>query len=264
MPRRRLMSERVPADLSDAVREQYARPPEDATRSAHLAMIAAEARASREAHGARSPGRTRLAMPPRLRLALTLGAVALSLPLAMVGLAVAGVKLPDQVGSAFESVGVELPNQADEVAENATDRARGDRDASDGGESNAAGENRGGPNASSDESRGRTRSEGSSAGSAQGAGPADGGRSRGEDGQQGAPSHSQQGGSGVGTPPPHAQDSAGGSPPHAQDSTGGPPPHSNGTPAPNAQGAAPIRPPQANGVPGGDRADPLDLAPAKP
>ncbi|HEX2358696.1 MAG TPA: hypothetical protein VHH72_02640 [Solirubrobacterales bacterium] len=53
----------------------------------------------------------------RLGLAVRIAFVVALLPLFSAGLAVAGVKLPGPAQSVFESVGIDLPNQADEPAE---------------------------------------------------------------------------------------------------------------------------------------------------
>ena len=75
----------------------------------------------------------------RLRLAVLAAAVAV-LPVLMAGLAYAGVDLPDAVDDAFESAGVDLPNQSQaEATCRAGGEGKGDRGKSESASKNAAG-----------------------------------------------------------------------------------------------------------------------------
>ena len=78
----------------------------------HLAEISAATAAAAQAQ----PRPERRAAPTR-RLALTLAALALSVPVLATGLAFAGVALPGPAHSAFERIGIELPNQGESAAE---------------------------------------------------------------------------------------------------------------------------------------------------
>ena len=110
----------VPEELADAVRRAYVAPVDDATAERHVAAIAA---AARETGTTPSPERVPVERHRRRawRPALAVGLSAVLLP---AGLAVAGVDLPDAVEKPYEVVGVELPNQASETAEERTKDVR--------------------------------------------------------------------------------------------------------------------------------------------
>lgn len=78
-----------------------------------LAQIARSASIEAEqGRGRRSSPRRR--RRPRLALAARVGIAVALIPLFLAGLAVAGVTVPDPARSAFETIGVEVPNQPDE------------------------------------------------------------------------------------------------------------------------------------------------------
>jgi hypothetical protein len=78
-----------------------------------LAQIARSASIEAEqARGRRTSPRAR--RRPRLALLARVGIAVALVPLLLAGLAVAGVTIPDPARSAFETIGVELPNQPDE------------------------------------------------------------------------------------------------------------------------------------------------------
>lgn len=95
-------------------------PPGDrAAMAVRLAEQARIARAEQPAIPVTIPRR-----PRRLRLAAQAAVAVVLVPLAGAGLAAAGVKLPGAAQSAFEKVGIELPNQAEPARdEPATDPA---------------------------------------------------------------------------------------------------------------------------------------------
>lgn len=100
-----------PAAFAGALRAALV-PPEAPNARRLVPMLAETARASA------AEASTRRIRAPRRRIAIAARiafAVAL-LPVLSAGLAVAGVKLPEPAQSAFERVGIELPNQADESA----------------------------------------------------------------------------------------------------------------------------------------------------
>jgi hypothetical protein len=128
---------------------------------------------------------------PRRRLALV-GRIAIAvalLPLLTAGLAVAGVRLPDAAVSAFESVGVDLPNQT-ESDHRGVSSDDDDADPGAGGAEGAAGGDEAG--AGRDKGAGRADGKGqdqaSSHGSSKGNGP---------------PAHSNAGGNGGGSANAH-------------------------------------------------------------
>jgi hypothetical protein len=114
-------SEELAALLSD-LRAVYAGAPPAATEAAHLTAIAAAARTSAAEHeqlipvpGSLSPARRRprrRRKMTRKRLALLTVGLVLGASLAIVGLATAGITLPDAAQAPFDEIGVELPNQA--------------------------------------------------------------------------------------------------------------------------------------------------------
>ena len=143
--------------------------------------------------------RHRLALVARIAVAVAL------LPLLTAGLAVAGVRLPDAAVDGFDSVGVDLPNQAAPDESNGTGGSAGDEDrAGDSGEATSESGTAGRANA--DEKRGVGNGEG------QGKVPS-------HAGDGGRPSHSNAGGNGGG---------AGNGPPA---NPNGPPVNPNGPPA---------------------------------
>ncbi|MCP9491722.1 MAG: hypothetical protein MSC31_17885, partial [Solirubrobacteraceae bacterium MAG38_C4-C5] len=110
------------AGLVDDVRSTHLRPVARDTRERHLVAMAEAARLAPStdslppAH-ARSRRSLRSLMP-RNRFAATAVAVAattVAVGLSSAGLAVAGVNLPDPASTAFERVGLSLPNQVTEV-----------------------------------------------------------------------------------------------------------------------------------------------------
>jgi hypothetical protein len=106
-----------------------------------LAQIARSARIEAEqARGRRTspraPRRPRLALLARVGIAVAL------VPLLLAGLAVAGVTVPDPARSAFETIGVELPNQPDESSRGGDEGTLGPASTT-GPEHKAAGEENG-------------------------------------------------------------------------------------------------------------------------
>jgi hypothetical protein len=90
--------------LADAVRRAYVRPVDEATARRHVtAMVAAAASAGTEPVIRRAR--------PRRRVWRSVVATAAATVLAPVGLAVAGVALPDAVEEPYRAVGIELPHQ---------------------------------------------------------------------------------------------------------------------------------------------------------
>ena len=83
---------------------------------ARSATLETETRATRHAPRTRVR-RRRLALVARVAIGVAL------IPLALAGLAVAGVNLPEPARDAFDSVGVNLPNQASDQAESATQKS---------------------------------------------------------------------------------------------------------------------------------------------
>jgi hypothetical protein len=106
-----------------------------------LARIARSASIEGEqARGRRSSHRAR--PRPRLALVARVGIAVGLLPLLLAGLAVAGVTVPDPARSAFETVGVELPNQPDESSRGGDEGTLGPGSAT-GQEQKAAGKAKG-------------------------------------------------------------------------------------------------------------------------
>jgi hypothetical protein len=246
--------EEMPEGLEEALRRAFLDGPPPRTMERHLAMIdAARAEAAtREADAtpAVAPGRRQWrAASPRVRLVIVIAAAVLGLPVVFSGLALAGVHLPEAVDSAFESVGIDLPNQPEDEGGDEADRTPGDEPGtreSAGGEPDAAsGDGADTVGGGADRRSGAQAEEGGSRPSDAdgGVGNGEGGRpSHAQDGQTGAPPHSEQGGQGAGTPAPHAQDGAGGPPPHAQDGVGGPPSHAQGGAAKEQRPVKPAAP----------------------
>jgi hypothetical protein len=97
-----------------ALRATYRAEPGAETVARQMAEIRAASAALPTSRPQRDPkGR---AAPVR-RIALALAALAVSLPILATGLAFAGVSLPGAAGSAFERVGIELPNQGESAGE---------------------------------------------------------------------------------------------------------------------------------------------------
>jgi hypothetical protein len=87
--------------------------PEEAVASRHLAAIAREAELVQTQSAPTSAAWRRTMIRNRvLRPLATLGAATLAVVLGTAGLAAAGVDLPDQAQTAFDKVGITLPNQA--------------------------------------------------------------------------------------------------------------------------------------------------------
>jgi hypothetical protein len=233
MPPRGRHTETLPTDLEEAIRRAFVEPPSQATADRHLAMLMSA--------GAQAPSRTqpaaggrRVLASPRLRLGIAVVAVVLALPVTFAGLAAAGVRLPDAVDSAFETAGIELPNQLPDGADEETGR---EAEPDSGPKDAARSEDESSSQADSGGDRGGRVAESKSSGNGSSAEPSEGNRPAGrppeaegagagdgsngppanaQGGQTGAPPHSQQGGQGAGDPPSHAQDGAGGPPPHSQ------------------------------------------------
>ena len=84
---------------------------------ARSATLEIETQATRGAARVPAWRRSRLALVARVAIAVAL------IPLALAGLAVAGVNLPQPARDAFDSLGVNLPNQASDQAEKATQKS---------------------------------------------------------------------------------------------------------------------------------------------
>jgi hypothetical protein len=95
------------------LRATYARNPDEAVATRHLAAIAREAELVQLRRAPEPAARRRTMIRNRfLRPAATLGAATLAAVLGTAGLAAAGVDLPDPATKAFERAGISLPNQA--------------------------------------------------------------------------------------------------------------------------------------------------------
>lgn len=129
----------------------------------------------------------------RLPLAARIAIAALLLPLLGASLAVAGVRLPDPAVSAFEAVGIELPNQA-ETSDGGV--SGGDDDAS--GEA-ATGGGAGGQGERSERADGKGQAGGQGKAKGNGAGQADPPPAAGQGNGNGPPAHSNAGGKGGGS-----------------------------------------------------------------
>lgn len=119
--------------VEQALRDEYLRGPAPEVAERHLAMIARAASApAAERRTLVGSERARSRFGRRPRLALAAVAAAFGLPISLAGLAVAGVDLPDPAVSAFEAIGIGLPNQSDDAkADGAKDRNGGASDARD-------------------------------------------------------------------------------------------------------------------------------------
>jgi hypothetical protein len=107
------------AGLVDDVRATHLRPVAQDTRERHLAAMAQTARLTPSTDPLPSvPARRSLrSLMPRNRFAAITAAIAattVTIGLGSAGLAVAGVNLPDPASTAFERLGLSLPNQATE------------------------------------------------------------------------------------------------------------------------------------------------------
>jgi len=101
------------AGFVDDLRAAYVRPPADEVAARHLAAIAREVELVPVRQTEKPVGWRRIMKRnPTLRPAVALGAATLAALFGSAGLAVAGVNLPDPAASAFERVGITLPNQA--------------------------------------------------------------------------------------------------------------------------------------------------------
>lgn len=265
MPPRGRHTETLPSDLEEAIRLAFVEPPSQATADRHLARLMST-RAQAPSRTQPTAGGRRILTSPRLRLGIATVAVVLALPVTFAGLAAAGVRLPDAVDSAFETAGIELPNQPpdgeDEQTARQAEPGHGPKDAARSEDESSSqvdsGGDRGGRDAES-ESSGYGRSAEPTAGNrpdgrppqAEGAGAGDGSNGRppnAQAGQTGAPPHSQQGGPGAGDPPSHAQDGAGWPPPYSQGG-GSQRPESAGPTMPSPQ-SKPMPPAADPGEPG--------------
>lgn len=212
-------NEGLPRDLEEAVRRAFVAPPAEETERRHLVAIAAAVEEAKRRPAPASPVSRRRTLA---RLAATGAAAALALPVALAGLAFAGVSLPDAADTAFESVGIDLPNQA------ADDEANGPEGTADGRERAGAEGKEGGEEAGDAGSAedGDSRPQGDEGGN--------GGESKSEADPNGPPEHANG-------PPDHATDGSTGAPPHSQQGGGGPPSHAtDGStgPPPQSQGDA--------------------------
>ena len=105
--------------------------PSEAARAAHLrAIMAAQEKLERVDAAAAKDRPKPFLRSFRWRIAFATVGAALAVPLASVGLATAGVALPAPLASAFEQVGVDLPNQADDVQEILESTSPAERDCS--------------------------------------------------------------------------------------------------------------------------------------
>ena len=99
------------AAFAQAVRSTLVEPPDPATAALLVPRLAAAARAAAPTRPVVRPAVT--VRPHRRWATVARVAVAVaSIPILFAGLAFAGVRLPGPADSAFETVGVELPNQA--------------------------------------------------------------------------------------------------------------------------------------------------------
>jgi hypothetical protein len=210
------------ANFARAVRTTLVTEPDPAVSAAMVRRLADESRASAAIAAERAQRRPTSVLEPsrrrsgaRRRLALVALAVA-ALPLVTAGLAVAGVKLPAAVDDAFQTVGVDLPNQTDSAGQGDSDA---DRDQGSG--------NDGTPGASPAAEPGGDKA-------------VKGGKRRGN----GPPDHSNAGGN----QSPGSNGKAKGKPasPPGQSGGGGPPPHSNAGGNGKGVGANGTPPGQAN------------------
>jgi hypothetical protein len=126
------------ANFSRAVRATLVTEPDPAVSATMVRRLADEARASGAIAAERAQRRPTSALQPtrrrssaRRRLALIALAIA-ALPLVTAGLAVAGVKLPAAVDDAFQTVGVDLPNQTDSAGQGDSDADRDQGSGNDG------------------------------------------------------------------------------------------------------------------------------------
>ncbi|MGI8461845.1 MAG: hypothetical protein ACR2OC_09475 [Solirubrobacterales bacterium] len=229
MKRREENIESIPAELEQAVLSEFVSPPARDQRSAHLGMIAAAA--DDLAQGGAQPDHARKSTR-RARLAAGFAALVIATPLGFAGLAAASVELPEPIDSAFESIGIDLPNQRPDADE--APAADGKSENADGARSQGSKDEKAGQGSSGDRAGGSSGANRGGAGTS-GHGPP----AHAQDGQTGAPAHSNQGGQGKGTPPAHAQDGVGGPPAHAQDGVSGPPAHSQGAAPPGQSRTAP-------------------------
>lgn len=231
----------LPEGFEDAVRTEFLKAPPAEVERVHIARIAAASdEAARTAAPRPTPSVTAL-KPGRhgrisraatvARLAAATGAAVLAVPMALTGLAFAGVPLPQPAAETFEALGIELPNQDDE-----TDSKRG----ADPELARQRGEERRSEKAPGSEAKGRADGRGKGA------------KVTGEKGganvdppATGPPANAQGQGH---ARPPHAQDGVGGPPPHARDGAGTPPPHSQGSSSGSSK-AVPELPPQAQSGP---------------
>jgi hypothetical protein len=120
------------AAFAQSLRATLVSSPPPGDRAAMAIRLAEEARIARAEHPTAT---VRVARPRRtLRLAAEAAVAVALVPLAGAGLAVAGVNLPGPAQSAFEKVGIELPNQADPQGDEPAAPPAGQGDASDGGD----------------------------------------------------------------------------------------------------------------------------------
>jgi hypothetical protein len=116
----RILSGRAPrsgqhaelATFARSLRETMLVEPDPAASAALIGRLAATARASASTAPSAAPARRVARRRPRLPIVARIAVAAALLPLLMAGLAAAGVTLPGPAQSAFEGVGIELPNQS--------------------------------------------------------------------------------------------------------------------------------------------------------
>jgi hypothetical protein len=198
------------------------------------------------------------------RVAVIALAIAL-VPAATAGLAIAGVPLPDPARDAFESVGIDLPNQSD--ADDANPAGAEDGDDGDEATGSNGGRAEGDQGGESAGSQGQSKQAGNGGGAA-----GNGGGAAGNGGDGGGHSGRSQGGGPESTPPGHGATppGQGGVPP----GQGAPPPgHEEPPPgqsdvAPGASGTAPghtgAAPGQGGVPPGQGGVPPGQAKPKKP
>ena len=224
----------LPEGLEEGIRRAFVAPPVAETEHRHLVSIAA---AVEEPRWAPAPGHSPVSRRRTLaRFAAAGVGAALAVPVALAGLAFAGVSLPDAADSAFETLGIDLPNQSDDDQATSSDSAR-DSDESDvNSDDNKDSKKQGGATAAGGEQgngNGGGKQDGDGNGGAAANGPpenANGPPEHAADGSIGASPHSQQGGG----PPDHATDGSTGPPSQAQGNANG----QSTTPAPTSPGSS--------------------------
>lgn len=121
--------------FAQAVRTTLLEPPDPATGAALVARLAGVARESASPPPVAEPS---VGRRPRFALAARVAVAVASIPFLFAGLAYAGVDLPGPADSAFEKVGIELPNQAADDDQEGTSKD-GDSAGSATGQENSSG-----------------------------------------------------------------------------------------------------------------------------